>query len=230
MGQTIPPTARIQEAFRAAWEWSSLTPDPRTLRLFSFEHAGSMLFARLNWAIGQLSAGEVVEFVDHLSRNNAPVPQIVPTRSGDLCVVVGDAVVLSVETDLGGQPCSSEHLHLLGEVGRGLARIHLASEKFEKSGMRDVDLTNYVEDRLRSALSRSLRQDLHESIGVLQRELKTTWKHLTETSVPWLTTHGDVWGPNVHADGSRIGFTDINCLFAPATIDLASVQHRSAHE
>ncbi len=223
----IPPKERIQEALRSAWQFDgSLIPVPGTIRLFSFKKNGSTLFARLNWARGQLCAEEVVEFVNHLSTNEAPVPQIVPTLSGDLCIAIGDAVVLSVETDLGGEPCSSRHLHRLGAVGRGLAKIHLASEKFEKSKMRKIDLTDYVEVRLRRALSRSLPGDLRDSIKTLQTELQTTYKHLTRTSVRWMTTHGDVWGPNVHTDGEKVGFTDVYCSFAPATVDLVMVQHR----
>ena len=223
----IPPKGRIQEALRSAWQFDgSLIPVPGTKRLFSFKKNGSMLFARLNWARGQLRAEEVVEFVNHLSTNDAPVPQIVPTLSGELCVAIGAAVVLSVETDLGGEPCSSRDLHRLDEVGHGLAKIHLASEKFENSRMRKIDLAEYVKVRLRRALSRSLPGDLHDSIKTLQTELQTTYKNLARTSVRWMTTHGDVWGPNVHTNGEKVGFTDIYSSFAPATVDLVMVQHR----
>ena len=143
----IPPKESIQETLLSAWQFDgTLTPVPSTKRLFSFRQDRSKFFARLNWARGQLSAEEVVEFVDHLGKSSAPVPRIVPTPLGDLCVAVGDDVVLSVETDLGGQPCSSRHLYLLGEVGRGLARIHQASEKFGKTGMREMDLSDYIRE------------------------------------------------------------------------------------
>ena len=223
----IPPKERIQEALRSAWQFDgSLIPVPRTVRLNSFKKNGVTFFARLNWARGQLCAEEVVEFVNHLSKNDAPVPQIVPTVSGELCLTIGDGVVLSMETDLGGEPCSSRHLHRLGAVGRGLAKIHLASEKFEKCRMRKIDLTAYVKARLRRALSRSLPGDLCDAIKTLQTELQTTYKHLTRTSVRWMATHGDVWGPNVHTDGEKVGFTDFCSSFAPATEDLVMVQHR----
>ena len=223
----IPPKEKIQEALRSAWQFDgSLIPVPGTGRLFSFKKNGATFFARLNWARGQFCPEEVVEFLNHLSTNDAPVPQIVPTLSGDLCIMIGDAVVLSVETDLGGEPCSSRHLHRLGAVGRGLAKIHLVSEKFEKSRMQKKDLTGFVEVRLRRALSSSLHGDLRDAIKTLQTELQTTYEHLTRTSVRWMTTHGDVWGPNVHTDGEKVGFTDLCNSFAPATVDLVMVQHR----
>ena len=92
--------------------------------------------------------------------------------------------------------------------------------------MRKKDLTGFVEARLRRALSRSLLGDLRNAIKTLQTELQTTYEYLIRTSVQWMTTHGDVWGPNVHMDGEKVGFTDLCNSFAPATVDLVMVQHR----
>lgn len=222
----FPQIEAIEEVVHLEWGIECpLIPVPRTSRLFWCEHNGSKVFVRLNWARGRLDADEVIEFVDFLSRNSAPVPQIIPTRAGDLCAEVDDATV-SVETDLGGEPCGMDHLEMLEMVGGGLAKIHQVSQRFEKGRAQMLDLREFVKTRMSRALSRPLPQELRDSIRRLEVEIWTTHKSRVETAVQWMTTHGDVWGPNVHTDGMRVGFTDIYCSFAPATADIAMVQLR----
>jgi Ser/Thr protein kinase RdoA (MazF antagonist) len=223
----LPTKDHIEKTLRQNWDFDvALTPVSGTSRLFWFIQNNTKRFARLNWPRGKLTAGGIVNFVDHVFKTGAPVPQIVPTRSGELCIRLKNQTVLSVETDLGGQPCDATNVHRLRSVGQGLAKIHAGSASFRQSEPEKADLTDFVQVKLRRALSRTLPVDLHNALRKLDTELQTTYRDLSRTQVTWLTTHGDVWGPNVHTDGHAVSFTDIYCTHAPATVDLAMAQHR----
>ena len=223
----IPKPNVIIEVIQKNWDGFTLTlePVPTTVRLFRIKRNDEHFMVRINFDRGKLTASEMVEFVNHLSESKCPVPYIVPTKSGQLSAPIQD-MTISIESELPGVDCGSNRLDILPEVGKGLALIHNASEKFAKSPAESRPLAEYVEQKLTRAQKQNLSPNEKIALSELRDLLTTDHQEKLNISVRWLTTHGDVRGPNVLVDGNTVGFTDIYSTFAPALADIVMVRDK----
>ena len=217
----LPSSELLLQTLATNWNVSpeSVRQCPKSGRLWHVEGRG---FARVGFARGGLSAGQLVELVDSLHAAGCAVPDIVETQSGHLFVELGETS-LSIERELPGSECSAERLDILSGLGRELGRLHEVMYRFPVAPGQNRSLRTWVEQKL--ALAQAAAEDPRhlEAVHKLALALPT---NLNEKEVRWGLTHGDIRGPNVLCDGMVLGFVDFNLTYEPQLTDLVMIQNK----
>ena len=225
-----PALDEITQALREHWRFKPTQIRPAgSRRVWYIDLPGQDLIARANpgWD-GPTHPEVIVDFVDHLSRSRAPVPEIIPTATGDLTVEIRDSV-LSVESRLKGEPIASDenslsHLH---QTGKALRSIHNKAESFQRKPGCRSSVSTFVETMYERSRTRFDDAPDWRTITSFFEKVFVEHSRLLEEQVPWILCHGDVNRNNILFHAENISFTDFDSAqFAPALIDVAMTRLR----
>lgn len=221
MSELLPSQDVLLKTLATNWNVSpeAVRQCPKSGRLWHVEGRG---FARVGFARGGLTAGQLVELVDTLHAAGCAAPDIVETRSGHLFVGLGEATV-SIEHELPGSECSADRLDILSILGLELGRLHEVMYRFPAAPGQNKPLRTWIEEKIDLAQSAADDPQHLEAVRKLSLAIPADLK---EKKVRWGLTHGDVRGPNVLCDGMVLGFTDFNLTYEPQLVDFVMVKNK----
>ncbi len=221
---TDPPSIEeVSEALQKYWGCKALEicqAQSRRVHYVDLPHRKVMFRANPGWD-GPTPPPIIVKYVDHLSKLNAPAPEIIPTQSGELHAQLRDHT-LSVESRLPGESMGQNPLRFLRFIGQRLAKLHLAAETFLEYQSQMRPAGEYVQAMFERSLSRPLeREELHV-VEELQKTIEKDFSRTLGMEIPWILCRGDVTGFNTLAtEDGEIWFVDFDSAeYAPALFDL----------
>ena len=218
----IPDIEEVDALIRSNWDLGpfQLRPFHKTPRLFQLAAGDRGYFVRINFDREALDASGIVDFVSHLGQSGCRVPHILLGKSGSTCASIGGAVV-SIESVLPGEECSSDRMDVLGAVGQLLAQIHNEAVAYSPRPCEKRACRPYVEQMLQGALNLAADGPHRQPIERLRIHIQSEHSRKLETEIPFTITHGDVCARNVLVHGDQIFFTDFYVPFVPPLIDVA---------
>jgi len=217
----LPSIETIVELLEAHWqiEPDSVSAWPKSARLFRVEGYG---FARIGFPRGGLTAAELVELVDTLHASGCAVPDIVPTSTGALSILLADTT-LSVEQFVSGVECSDTNLDILPQVGREVGRIHAATYENKTVPGCVGTLGEWIDETLAKAQTLAVEWNHGDPMHVFGSTIRAEFRDLKSR---FGLTHGDVRSANVLAEGDTVGFVDFNCKFEPQLCDVVKIRNK----
>ena len=220
--QRFPDIKSVHAVIQSDWDLGTfqLRPFHKTVRLFRLIAEGDRYFVRINFDREALDAAGIVEFVRHLGQSDCGVPRILPAKSGASCAPIGEAVV-SIESVLPGEECSSDRLDVLEAVGHCLAQIHAEAISYAARPCEKRACRPYVQRMLQGALNLAANGPHKRPIEQLRAHLQSDHARKLDTEIPFTVTHGDVCARNVLVHRDQVSFTDFYVPFAPPLIDVA---------
>ena len=152
---TPPSIEEISEVLQERWGYKALEIDQigsKKIHFVNLPHRRVVFRANPGWD-GSMPPPVIVKYVDYLSKLRAPVPEIIPTQTGELHTQLRDWT-LSVESRLPGEDMSQNPNRFFCFVGKRLAQLHIAAETFPdyRGEMRPVK--EYVQTMFEQSLSR----------------------------------------------------------------------------
>jgi len=139
-----------------------------------------------------------VALMTHLAEHDIPCPAPIVDKNGKALQVIKDKPALLV-TCLKGRDVKTPDTEQCAQVGRVLAKMHLAGESFNltSSNQRDDEWRNYTASLVMDKLS-------PEDQSLLRQAL-TFQNQLDLSSLPKGVIHGDLFRDNVLFDGAELG-------------------------
>lgn len=224
-----PSIEEISELLQRYWNCKPLNirqAQSRRVYYVEWPHQRVMFRSNPGWD-GPTPPPQIVNYVNHLSKNGAPAPQIIPTRRGNLYVHLRDHII-SVESMLPGKGMDLNPLRFLRSVGQRLAQLHLAAETFAECCGRNRIAGNYVKEMFERSLSRDLKRDEIQVIEGVRKTIFENFSKELDLEIPWLMCRGDIRPANTLATNEgEIWFVDFDSAeYAPALHDLVMTRYK----
>ncbi len=139
-----------------------------------------------------------VALMTHLAEHDIPCPAPIVDKNGKALQVIKDKPALLV-TCLKGRDVKTPDTEQCAQVGRVLAKMHLAGESFNltSSNQRDDEWRNYTAALVMDKLSPEDQSLLRQALA-FQNQLDLS-------SLPKGVIHGDLFRDNVLFDGAELG-------------------------
>ena len=223
MDTTSPDTENLRRLLQCHWDFIAEEIQPlgagRVFRVTSAQR--TLILRSIPDGHGPTHPVTVVDFLQHLSRCSAPVPQLLPTTCGEPCAVE-DRTLFCVETELPGAQLDGARLEALHGVGKALASLHDAAQGFAAAPGRDIAVAEYVRSALRDLAQSGLSEASLSAAEALEGALESDHGDILNSAVPWVLCQGNVQArDSFQSDDGRVWFCDFDrAVFAPALLDL----------
>ena len=220
---TPPSTDEISAALLKHWGLKAVKITQalsRRVHYVDARHRQVVFRANSGWD-GPTPPPLIVQYVDHLSSQDAPVPSIVPTLKGELHATLRD-YTLSVESRLPGEDMRENPHRLMHTLGQGLGQLHNAAKSFPDRRGQMRPAGDYIWPLFERSLARPLDADQTRAIDQLRQRIANENTSESIREIPWLFCRGDLAAQNVIAtDEGDVSFTDFDSAeYAPALFDV----------
>ncbi|HQO16555.1 MAG TPA: homoserine kinase [Methylotenera sp.] len=149
-----------------------------------------------------------IDLMSHLSTHGIPCPKPVADGQG-VCLGVLNGKPAALVSCLLGQDVQQPNLAQCAEVGRVLAKMHLAGQTFEAQFPQHFQLGNAIHNQRDADWRQATAQKVMPKLKVEEQQLLHAeldyQRDLAIVALPHGVVHGDLFRDNVLFDGDKLG-------------------------